>query len=69
MQLTVAGYLIAGIPAASRFGLASRRNILSADAGYFSEDNVKRCGVDEVMPDISGHRERRKLPWDQRFKS
>ena len=42
---------------------------LLADAGYFSEDNVKRCKADEITPYISDSRERHNLPWDERFKS
>lgn len=42
---------------------------LLADAGYFSEDNVKRCAADDITPYISDHRERHNLPWDERFKS
>lgn len=41
---------------------------LLADAGYFSEDNVKRCTADEVTPYIPDHRERHNLPWDERFR-
>ena len=40
-----------------------------ADAGYFSEDNVKRCEKAEITPYISDSRERHNLPWDERFKS
>jgi transposase len=42
---------------------------LLADAGYFSEDNVKRCQADEITPYISDSRERHNLPWDERFQS
>ena len=42
---------------------------LLADAGYFSENNVKRCEADEVTPYISDSRERHHLPWDERFQS
>lgn len=42
---------------------------LLADAGYFSEDNVKRCAAEEVTPYLSDHRERHNLPWDERFQS
>jgi len=40
-----------------------------ADAGYFSEDNVKRCGAEEITPYISDSRERHNLPWEERFQS
>jgi transposase len=42
---------------------------LLADAGYFSEDNVKRCVADEITPYLSDRRERHNLPWDERFQS
>jgi transposase len=42
---------------------------LLADAGYFSEDNVKRCQADEITPYISDSRERHHLPWNERFQS
>jgi len=42
---------------------------LLADAGYFSEDNVKLCKADEITPYISDSRERHNLPWEERFKS
>ena len=42
---------------------------LLADAGYFSEDNVKCCESDEVTPYIPDSRERHNLPWDKRFQS
>jgi len=42
---------------------------LLADAGYFSEDNVKRCEKVGITPYISDSRERHNLPWDERFKS
>jgi transposase len=42
---------------------------LLADAGYFSEDNVKRCGAEEITPYISDSRERHNLPWEERFQS
>lgn len=42
---------------------------LLADAGYFSEDNVKRCTADEITPYISDSRERHNLPWEERFQS
>ena len=42
---------------------------LLADAGYFSEDNVKRCEADEITPYISDSRERHNLPWDERFQT
>jgi transposase len=42
---------------------------LLADAGYFSEDNVKRCVADEITPYLSDRRERHNLPWDERFRS
>lgn len=42
---------------------------LLADAGYFSEANVKRCEADEVTPYISDSRERHNLPWDEQFQS
>jgi transposase len=40
---------------------------LLADAGYFSENNVKRCEADGVTPYISDSRERHNLTWDERF--
>ncbi len=42
---------------------------LLADAGYFSEANVKRCEAEELTPYISDNRERHNLPWGERFKS
>ena len=42
---------------------------LLADAGYFSEDNAKRCEADEITPYISDSRERHNLSWDERFQS
>jgi hypothetical protein len=42
---------------------------LLADAGYFSEDNVKRCQADEITPYISDNRERHNLPLEARFQS
>lgn len=42
---------------------------LLADAGYFSEANVKRCEAEQLTPYISDNRERHNLPWDERFKS
>jgi len=42
---------------------------LLSDAGYFSEDSVKRCAAEAITPYISDHRERHHLPWDERFQS
>ncbi|MGD2076709.1 MAG: IS1182 family transposase [Gammaproteobacteria bacterium] len=42
---------------------------LLADAGYFSEDNVKRCAANEITPYISESRERHNLPLEQRLQS
>jgi len=42
---------------------------LLTDAGYFSEDNVKRCQADGITPYISDSREQHNLPWDERFQS
>lgn len=42
---------------------------LLADAGYFSESNVKHCASNGVTPYISDRRERHNLPWDERFQS
>jgi transposase len=50
-------------------GCLGKSTGLLADAGYFSEDNVKRCEADEVTPYISASRERHNLPWDERFQS
>jgi len=41
---------------------------LLADAGYFSEGNVKSCEANKVTPYISDSRERHNLPWADRFK-
>jgi len=42
---------------------------LLADAGYFSEENVKRCERVEITPYITDRRERHNLRWDERFQS
>jgi transposase len=42
---------------------------LLADAGYFSEDNVKRCEAEEITPYISDSRERHNLPWNAWFQT
>ena len=42
---------------------------LLADAGYFSEDNVRQCEAAGITPYISDHRERHHLPWDERFET
>jgi hypothetical protein len=42
---------------------------LSTDAGYFSENNVKRCEADEITPYISDSRERHHLPRGERLQS
>jgi len=50
-------------------GRLGKPDSLLADAGYFSEDNVKRCEDDEIMPSISDSREKHNLPWGERFQS
>lgn len=61
------------VPALDRLqelkGRLGKPDGLLADAGYFSENNVKRCEADEVTPYISDSRERHHLPWDERFQS
>ncbi len=42
---------------------------LLADAGYFSEDNVKHCEAGEITPYISDSRQRHNLSLEERFKS
>jgi len=42
---------------------------LLADAGYFSEDNVKCCEAETITPYISDHRQRHNLTLEERFKS
>ena len=37
---------------------------LLADAGYFSEANVKRCEAEQLTPYILDNRERHNLHWD-----
>ena len=50
-------------------GRLGKPESLLADAGYFSEDNVKRCEADEITPYISDSREKHNLPWGERFQS
>ena len=42
---------------------------LLADAGYFSEDNVKHCEAEKITPYISDSRQRHNLSLEERFKS
>ena len=42
---------------------------LLADAGYFSEANVKHCASNEVTPYISDRRQRHNPPWEERHQS
>lgn len=42
---------------------------LLADAGYYSEDNVKQCEKASITPYISDSRERHNLPLEARLKS
>jgi len=50
-------------------GRLGKPESLLADAGYFSDDNVKRCEADEITPYISDSREKHNLPWGERFQS
>ena len=54
---------------AERVGSLGKPEGLLTDAGYFSEDNVRRCQADGITPYISDSRERHNLSWDERFKS
>ena len=40
---------------------------LAADTGYFSEDNVKRCESDHIIPYIATKREKHSLSLEERF--
>ena len=42
---------------------------LLADAGYFSDENVKRCEAEGIEPYIASGRERHHQPLAERFES
>ena len=42
---------------------------LLADAGYYSEESIKRCDKASITPYISDSRERHNCPLEERFKS
>lgn len=45
----------------------NRPAMLLADAGYFSEANVKACEAAKITPLIAHRREAHHLPWQERF--